>query len=164
VSIRLRPLSTAREAMMTNLRGWRHSSSEGSGLQPIRCAERLDVSSFAAEDACAVFQPLSANIRPCRAGSPEAASAYPSGRRRTEGAALGRIACTVNGVGREAGVDPRLLIDYFLQESLGLTNIVKAIQSAPGLRRLRPVLKEGEPWRKDHSQARLRLRRALSAR
>jgi hypothetical protein len=57
-----------------------------------------------------------------------------------------------------------LLIDYFLRESLGLTNIVKAIQSAPGLRGLRPVLKEGEPWRKDHSQARPRLRRALSAR
>jgi hypothetical protein len=67
-------------------------------------------------------------------------------------------------VGREAGVDPRLLIDYFLRESLGLTNIVKAVRSAPGLRGLRPVLKEGEPWRKDHSQARLRLRRALSAR
>jgi hypothetical protein len=29
-----------------------------------------------------------------------------------------------------------LLIDYFLRESLGLTNIVKAIQSAPGLRGL----------------------------
>jgi hypothetical protein len=57
-----------------------------------------------------------------------------------------------------------LLIDYFLRESLGLTNIVKAVRSAPGLRGLRPVLKEGEPWRKDHSQARLRLRRALSAR
>jgi aerobic-type carbon monoxide dehydrogenase small subunit (CoxS/CutS family) len=48
---------------------------------------------------------------------------------------LGRIACTVNGVGREAGVEPRLLIDYFLRESLGLTNIVKAIQSAPGTMR-----------------------------
>ena len=50
-----------------------------------------------------------------------------------EVAALGGcIACTVNGVRREAEVEPRLLIDYFLRESLGLTNIVKAIQSAAG--------------------------------
>jgi hypothetical protein len=43
------------------------------------------------------------NVWPCWAGSPEAAPAYPSGRRGTEGAALGRIACTVNVVGREVG-------------------------------------------------------------
>ncbi|MFL6224677.1 MAG: hypothetical protein ACJ75K_18100 [Actinomycetes bacterium] len=33
------------------------------------------------------------------------------------------------------GVEPRVLIDYFLRESLGLTNIVKAIQSAAGTMR-----------------------------
>ena len=32
-----------------------------------------------------------------------------------------RIACTVNGVRREAEVEPRLLLVYFLRESLGLT-------------------------------------------
>jgi aerobic-type carbon monoxide dehydrogenase small subunit (CoxS/CutS family) len=53
-----------------------------------------------------------------------------------EVAALGGcIACTVNGVPCEAEVEPRLLIDYFLRESLGLTNIVKAIQSAAGTMR-----------------------------
>jgi aerobic-type carbon monoxide dehydrogenase small subunit (CoxS/CutS family) len=77
---------------------------------------------------------------------------------------LGRIACTVNGVRREAEVEPRLLIGYFLRESLGLTNIVKAIQSAAGTMRARPVLEKGEAWRKDRSQARPRLSRALSAR
>jgi aerobic-type carbon monoxide dehydrogenase small subunit (CoxS/CutS family) len=82
-----------------------------------------------------------------------------------EVAALGGcIACTVNGVRREAEVEPRLLIDYFLRESLGLTNIVKAIQSAAGPCAVRPVLKEGEPWRKDRSQARPRLRSTPSAR
>jgi len=77
---------------------------------------------------------------------------------------LGCIACTVNGVRREAEVESRVLIDYFLRESLGLTNTVKAIQSAAGPCAVRPVLEEGEPWRKDRSQARPRLRRALSAR
>ena len=77
---------------------------------------------------------------------------------------MGCIACTVNGVRREAEVESRLLIDYFLRESLGLTNTVKAIQSAAGPCAVRPVLEEGEPWRKDRSQARPRLRRALSAR
>lgn len=42
---------------------------------------------------------------------------------------------TVNGVRREAEVESRLVIDYFLWESLGLTNIVKAIQSAAGTMR-----------------------------
>ena len=32
-----------------------------------------------------------------------------------------RIACTVNGVRREAEVEPRLLLVYFLRETLGLT-------------------------------------------
>jgi aerobic-type carbon monoxide dehydrogenase small subunit (CoxS/CutS family) len=32
---------------------------------------------------------------------------------------LGCIACTVNGVRREAEVEVRVLIDYFLRESLG---------------------------------------------
>ena len=32
-----------------------------------------------------------------------------------------RIACTVNGVLREAEVEPRLLLVYFLREALGLT-------------------------------------------
>ncbi|HEV8372460.1 MAG TPA: (2Fe-2S)-binding protein [Actinomycetota bacterium] len=32
-----------------------------------------------------------------------------------------RIACTVNGVLREAEVEPRLLLVYFLRETLGLT-------------------------------------------
>ena len=32
-----------------------------------------------------------------------------------------RIACTVNGVRREAEVEPRLLLVYFLRENLGLT-------------------------------------------
>jgi aerobic carbon-monoxide dehydrogenase small subunit len=36
-------------------------------------------------------------------------------------AALRRIACTVNGVRREAEVEPRLLLVYFLRETLGLT-------------------------------------------
>lgn len=47
----------------------------------------------------------------------------------------GCIDCTVNGVRREAEVESRVLIDYFLRESLGLTNIVKAIQSAAGTMR-----------------------------
>jgi aerobic carbon-monoxide dehydrogenase small subunit len=34
---------------------------------------------------------------------------------------LRRIACTVNGVLREAEVEPRLLLVYFLRETLGLT-------------------------------------------
>jgi aerobic carbon-monoxide dehydrogenase small subunit len=34
---------------------------------------------------------------------------------------LRRIACTVNGVLREAEVEPRLLLVYFLREALGLT-------------------------------------------
>jgi aerobic carbon-monoxide dehydrogenase small subunit len=34
---------------------------------------------------------------------------------------LRRIACTVNGVRREAEVEPRLLLVYFLREHLGLT-------------------------------------------
>jgi len=34
---------------------------------------------------------------------------------------LRRIACTVNGVRREAEVEPRLLLVYFLREALGLT-------------------------------------------
>ena len=38
-------------------------------------------------------------------------------------------------VGREAEVESRVLIDYFLRESLGLTSIVKAIQSAAGTMR-----------------------------
>ena len=32
-----------------------------------------------------------------------------------------RIACTVNGVRREAEVEPRLLLVYYLRETLGLT-------------------------------------------
>ena len=32
-----------------------------------------------------------------------------------------RIACTVNGVRREAEVEPRLLLVYFLRDTLGLT-------------------------------------------
>jgi aerobic carbon-monoxide dehydrogenase small subunit len=34
---------------------------------------------------------------------------------------LRRIACTVNGVRREAEVEPRLLLVYFLRETLGLS-------------------------------------------
>jgi aerobic carbon-monoxide dehydrogenase small subunit len=34
---------------------------------------------------------------------------------------LRRIACTMNGVRREAEVEPRLLLVYFLRETLGLT-------------------------------------------
>jgi carbon-monoxide dehydrogenase small subunit len=34
---------------------------------------------------------------------------------------LRRITCTVNGVRREAEVEPRLLLVYFLRETLGLT-------------------------------------------
>jgi carbon-monoxide dehydrogenase small subunit len=34
---------------------------------------------------------------------------------------LRRIVCTVNGVRREAEVEPRLLLVYFLRETLGLT-------------------------------------------
>jgi hypothetical protein len=49
--------------------------------QPIRRAESLDVSSFAAQDACAAEQPPPAKCSPCRAGSPEAAPAYRSSRR-----------------------------------------------------------------------------------
>ena len=81
-----------------------------------------------------------------------------------EVAALGGIACTVNGVRREAEVEPRLLIDYFLRESLGAHQHRKAIQSAAGPWAVRPVLEEGEPWRKDRSQVRPRLRSTLSAR
>jgi hypothetical protein len=102
----------------------------------MRRAEGLDGSSFAAQDACAPEQPLPAKRSPGRAGLPAAAPAYPSGRRRTEGAALGGcIACTVNGSDARKGVEPRVLIYYFLRESLGLTNIVKAIQSAAGTMR-----------------------------
>jgi hypothetical protein len=67
-------------------------------------------------------------------------------------------------VRREAEVEARVLIDYFLRESLGLTNIVKAIQSTAGSCAVRPVLEEGEPWRKDRSQARPRLRSTPSTR
>ena len=87
--------------------------------QPIRRAEGLDVSSFAAQDACAAEQPPPAKCSPCR-------PARQKPRRRIdpvegmEVAALwGCIACTVNGVRRQAEVEPRLLIDYFLRESLG---------------------------------------------
>ncbi|HEX9343079.1 MAG TPA: (2Fe-2S)-binding protein [Actinomycetota bacterium] len=38
-----------------------------------------------------------------------------------EVALLRRIACTVNGVRREAEVEPRQLLVYFLRETLGLT-------------------------------------------
>jgi len=55
--------------------------------------------------------------------------------KETEVPALGAHRLHVNGVRREAQVEPRLLIDYFLRESFGLTNIVKAIQSAAGTRR-----------------------------
>jgi hypothetical protein len=79
-------------------------------------------------------------------------------------AALGAYRLHRERVGRGAGSTLTWLIDYFLRESLGLTKIVKAVRSAPGLRGLRPVLKEGEPWRKDQFQVRSRLRRALSAR
>jgi hypothetical protein len=44
--------------------------------QPIRRAESLDVSSFAAQDAIAAKQPPPAKRSPCRAGLPEAAPAY----------------------------------------------------------------------------------------
>jgi hypothetical protein len=64
----------------------------------------------------------------------------------------------------EAEVESRVLIDYFLRESLGAHQHRKAIQSAAGPCVVRPVLEEGKPWRKDRSQARPRLRRALSAR
>jgi len=46
-------------------------------------------------------------------------------------------------VRREAEVESRLLIDYFLRESLGLTNIVKAIQSAAGTMRAPARAREG---------------------
>jgi hypothetical protein len=53
-----------------------------------------------------------------------------------EVAALGGcIACTVNGVPCEAEVEPRLLIDYFLRESLGAHQHRQAIQSAAGTMR-----------------------------
>jgi hypothetical protein len=39
------------------------------------------------------------------------------------------------GSDAKPGVEPRVLIDYFLRESLGLTNIVKAIQRAAGIMR-----------------------------
>src|SRR6266699_3609835 len=41
--------------------------------------------------------------------------------RRQGGGPLRRIACTVNGVRREAEVEPRQLLVYFLRETLGLT-------------------------------------------
>jgi hypothetical protein len=87
--------------------------------QPIRRTESLDVSSFAAQDACAAEQPPLAKRSPCRAGSPDAAPTHRSSRRDGGGGPWGCIACTVNRVGREAEVEPRLLIDYFLRESLG---------------------------------------------
>ena len=49
-------------------------------------------------------------------------------------AALGAHRLHVNGVRREAQVEPRLLIDYFLRKSFGLTNIVRRSQSAAGTR------------------------------
>ncbi len=42
-------------------------------------------------------------------------------RPEMEVALLRRIACTVNGVRREAEVEPRQLLVYFLRETLGLT-------------------------------------------
>ena len=77
---------------------------------------------------------------------------------------MGSIACTVNGVRREAEIESRLVIDYFLWESLGAHQHRQAIQSAAGPCAVRPVLEEGEPWRKDRSQARPRLRNTPSAR
>ena len=82
-----------------------------------------------------------------------------------EVAALGGcIACTVNGVPCEAEVEPGLLINYFLRESLGLTNIVRPSRARRGPCAVRPVLEEGEPWRKDRSQAMPRLTSRPSAR
>src|ERR687898_1688645 len=45
--------------------------------RPMRRVEGLDVSSFAAQDACAAEQPPPAKRSPCWAGSPEAAPANP---------------------------------------------------------------------------------------
>jgi hypothetical protein len=57
--------------------------------QPMRRAESLDVSSFAAQDACVAEQPPPAKRSPCRAGSPEAAPAYRSSRRDGGGGSWG---------------------------------------------------------------------------
>jgi hypothetical protein len=85
--------------------------------RPMRRAEGLDVLSFAAQDACAAEQPPPAKRSPCRAGSPGAAPANPV--EGMEVAALGVHRMHREWVRREAEVEPRLLIDYFLRESLG---------------------------------------------
>ena len=68
--------------------------------RPMRRAEGLDVSSFAAQDACAAEQPPPAKRSPCRAGSPGAAPANPV--EGMEVAALG-----VHRMHREWGCDAR---------------------------------------------------------
>ena len=64
--------------------------------------------------ATTVGQHLAVSVR-----LPAAMPAYPSSRRRMEGAALGRIARTVNRVGREAQDEPRLLTDDFHRRASG---------------------------------------------
>jgi hypothetical protein len=136
-----------------------------SGYVRMRRAESLDVSSFAAQDACAAEQPPPAKRSPCRAGLPEAAPAYRSSRRDGGGGPWGVHAWTVNGVRREAEVEPRVLIDYFLWESLGAhQHRPRPSRARRGPCAVRPLLEEGEPWRKDRSQARPRLRSTPSAR
>ena len=90
----------------------------------MRRAEGLDVSSFAAQDACAAEQPPPAKRSPCRAGSPGAAPANPV--EGMEVAALGVHRLHREWVRREAEVESRVLIDDFLRErASGLTSIVR---------------------------------------
>ena len=83
----------------------------------MRRAEGLDVSSFAAQDACAAEQPPPAKRSPCRP-----ARQKPRQRIQSKGwrwRPLGVHRLHREWVRREAEVESHVLIDYFLRESLG---------------------------------------------
>src|SRR5215203_5470494 len=69
---------------------------------------------------CSRFDHCQLSVGRIRPGHGQASLAPRSGRRGRRWP-LRRIACTVNGVRREAEVEPRLLLVYFLRETLGLT-------------------------------------------
>src|SRR5215213_8181734 len=69
---------------------------------------------------CSTFDHCRLSVGPIAAGRGQGPLASRSGRRGRRWP-LRHIACTVNGVRREAEVEPRLLLVYFLRETLGLT-------------------------------------------
>jgi hypothetical protein len=96
-----------------------------SGYVRMRRAESLDVSSFAAQDACAAEQPPPAKRSPCRAGSPEAAPAYRSSRRDGGGGPWGVHAWTVNGCDARPRSSLACSSTISCGRASGLTNIAQ---------------------------------------